>query len=235
MTFIVAIQLNDSIIVASDNKKVSQQKNGIIKFSTEKILKMHSWQNGIITGSGEYQVISRAVKLFKNLPTPSIEDLPNYLLISRIIRESEIGNGLYQVENSKLLCSSSNDKGAQLYKIEKFSPQQDYFSTPLEPNEIIIWLVHPNIDVIVSNLQSLYAELKDYSAFSNKADWMNYYIKQLSLIFRKQSQHDKLMSKSFDIFFQNKDDYIFGHISNTHNTALEFQIYSSKNKYVNKQ
>lgn len=26
MTFIVAIQLNDSIIVASDNKKVSQQK-----------------------------------------------------------------------------------------------------------------------------------------------------------------------------------------------------------------
>ncbi len=235
MTFIVAIQLNDSIIVASDNKKVSQQKDGIIKFSTEKILKMHSWQNGIITGSGEYQVISRAVKLFKNLPTPSIEDLSHCLLISRIIRESEIGNGLYQVENSKLLCSSSNDKGAQLYKIEKFSPQEDYFSTPLEPNEIIIWLAHPNIDVIASNLQSLYIGLKDYSVFSSKTDWINYYIKQLSPIFKIQSQIDRLMSQSFDIFFQNKDDYIFGHISNTHNTALEFQIYSSKNKYVSKQ
>ncbi|MDD9315060.1 hypothetical protein [Acinetobacter lactucae] len=215
MTFIVAIQLNDSIIVASDNKKVSQQKDGIIKFSPEKILKMHSWQNGIITGSGEYQVISRAVKLFKNLPTPSIEDLPHCLLISRIIRESEIGNGLYQVENSKLLCSSSNDKGAQLYKIEKFSPQQDYFSTPLEPNEIMIWLVHPNIDVIVSNLQSLYAGLKDYSAFSNKTDWMNYYIKQFSPIFKIQSQIDPLMSQSFDIFLQSRSESLLKHVPNT--------------------
>jgi len=215
MTFIVAIQLNDSIIVASDNKKVSQQKDGIIKFSPEKILKMHSWQNGIITGSGEYQVISRAVNLFKNLPIPSIEDLPYCLVISRIIRESEIGNDLYQVENSKLLCSSYNDNGAQLYKIEKFSSQQDYFAIPLEPNEIIIWLVHPNIDVIASNLQSLYAGLKDYSVFSNQTGWMNYYIKQLSPIFKIQSQIDPLMSQSFDIFLQSRNESLLNHVPNT--------------------
>ena len=215
MTFIVAIQLNDSIIVASDNKKVSQQKDGIIKFSPEKILKMHSWQNGIITGSGEYQVISRAVNLFKNLPTPSIEDLPHCLVISKIIRESEIGNDLYQVENSKLLCSSYNDNGAQLYKIEKFSTQQDYFSIPLESNEIIIWLAHPNIDVIASNLQSLYVGLKDYSVFSSKTDWMNYYIKQLSPIFKIQSQIDPLMSQSFDIFLQSRSEFLLNHVPNT--------------------
>jgi len=215
MTFIVAIQLNDSIIVASDNKKVSQQKDGIIKFSPEKILKMHTWQNGIITGSGEYQVISRAVNLFKNLPTPSIEDLPHCLVISRIIRESEIGNDLYQVENSKLLCSSYNDNGTQLYKIEKFSTQQDYFSIPLESNEIIIWLAHPNIDVIASNLQSLYVGLKDYSVFSSKTDWMNYYIKQLSPIFKIQSQIDPLMSQSFDIFFQSRSEFLLKHVPNT--------------------
>ncbi|MFI8144563.1 hypothetical protein [Acinetobacter sp. ABJ_C5_2] len=215
MTFIVAIQLNDSIIVASDNKKVSQQKDGIIKFSPEKILKMHSWQNGIITGSGEYQVISRAVNLFKNLPTPSIEDLPHCLVISKIIRESEIGNDLYQVENSKLLCSSYNDNGAQLYKIEKFSTQQDYFSIPLESNEIIIWLAHHNIDVIASNLQSLYVGLKDYSVFSSKTDWMNYYIKQLSPIFKIQSQIDPLMSQSFDIFLQSRSEFLLNHVPNT--------------------
>lgn len=214
MTFIVAIQLNDSIIVASDNKKVSQQKDGIIKFSPEKILKIHSWQNGIITGSGEYQVINRAVNLFKNLPTPSIKDLPHCLFISRIIRESEIGNDLYQVENSKLLCSSYNDTGAQLYKIEKFSPQQEYFTIPLEPNEIIIWLAHPNIDVIVSNLQSLYAELKDYSFFPNKTDCINYYIKQLSPIFKIQSQIDPLMSQSFDIFLQSRSESFLSHVPN---------------------
>jgi len=214
MTFIFAIQLNDSIIVASDNKKVSQEKDGIIKFAPEKILKIHSWQNGIITGSGEYQVISRAVNLFKNLSTPAIEDLPHCLLISRIIRESEIGNDLFQVENSKLLCSSYNDNGAQLYKIEKFSPQQDYFLIPLERNEINILLAHPNIDVIISNLQSLYTELKDYSVFPNKIECMNYYIKQLSPIFKIQSQIDPLMSQSFDIFLQSRSEFLLNHVSN---------------------
>lgn len=222
MTFIVAIQLNDSIIVASDNKKVSQQKNGIAQFSNEKILKMHLWQNGVITGTGEYKVIRQAANLFKNLPIPTLEDLPHCLLISKLMRESEVGAGFYQVENSKLLCSSYTENRAQLYKIEKFSPDQEYFITPLEPNEIVIWLFQPDIEMITNKLKSLYAGLKDYSFFSNKTDWVNYYISQLSAIFRKQSQHDKFMSESFDIFFQNKDDYIFGHISNAQTTHLDF-------------
>ncbi|CAI3137353.1 hypothetical protein MWMV8_MWMV8_01115 [Acinetobacter calcoaceticus] len=222
MTFIVAIQLNDSIIVASDNKKVSQQEDGIIQFSHEKISKIHLWENGIITGTGEYQVISRAVNLFKNLPIPSLEELPNCLLISKLIREAEMGTGFYQIENTKLLCSSYTEHRAQLYKIEKFSPEQNYLSTPLESNEILIWLFQPNIDVIASNLQSLYAGLRSCSFFSDKTDWINYYIQQLSEIFRKQSQHDKLMSESFDIFFQTKDEYIFGHIPNTQTTSLDF-------------
>jgi hypothetical protein len=31
------------------------------------------------------------------------------------------------------------------------------------------------------------------------------------------------MSHSFDIFFQTKDEYVFGHLPNTQNEALEIQ------------
>lgn len=40
MTFIVAIQLNDSIIVASDNKKVTVNLKGDLNFSNESISKI---------------------------------------------------------------------------------------------------------------------------------------------------------------------------------------------------
>ncbi len=47
MTFIVAIQLNDSIIVTADNKKVILKENGEMQFKTEETKKIHSWDNGI--------------------------------------------------------------------------------------------------------------------------------------------------------------------------------------------
>jgi hypothetical protein len=57
MTFIVAIQLNDSIIIASDNKKVTINPDGTLNFPNESISKMFPWKNGIITGTGEYFLI----------------------------------------------------------------------------------------------------------------------------------------------------------------------------------
>lgn len=38
MTFIVAIQLNDSVVVASDNKKITIKEDGTIQFSNVKRL-----------------------------------------------------------------------------------------------------------------------------------------------------------------------------------------------------
>jgi len=56
MTFIIAIQLNDSIIVAADNKEVilkEDQSNELLERSTSKL---HAWSEGIVTGTGEYYV-----------------------------------------------------------------------------------------------------------------------------------------------------------------------------------
>ena len=223
MTFIIAIQLNDSAIIAADNKKIVLKETKESQFSIEMASKIYPWDNGIITGTGEDYVVSRSIELFKKLAHSDLNKLPQCLEISRQMRELEIGTNYFQVENTKLLCSSYSEHGAQLYKIERFDPLQPYKLIAVKPLDISVWLFHPNIESISTDLQHLYRDLKDYSTFSNPTDWVNYYISRIAPIYQKQSQYDPLMSQSFDIFFQNKDKYIFGHISNTQDEPLEIR------------
>lgn len=44
---------------------------------------------------------------------------------------------------------------------------------------------------------------------------VNYYIIRITPIYQNQSLYDPLMSQSFDIFFQTKDNYYFSHVPNT--------------------
>ncbi|TQR64460.1 hypothetical protein [Acinetobacter sp. RF14B] len=232
MTFIIAIQLNDSIIVTADNKKVVLKETGEIKFSPEKTAKIYSWDKGIITGTGESYVISRSIELFKQLAHLDINKFPQCLDISKQIRELEIGTDYFQVENTKLLCSSYSEHGAQLYMIQRFEPSESYELSAIPPMDITVWLFHPHIDFISKDLQNLYGDLKDYAAFTDKVDWINYYINRLAPIYQKQSQQDPLMSQSFDFFFQAENEYITGHIPNTQKTALEFKEISTKSDSI---
>ncbi|AMW77501.1 hypothetical protein AMD27_00305 [Acinetobacter sp. TGL-Y2] len=223
MTFIIAIQLNDSIIVAADNKEIilkEDQPNQLIDNLTSKI---HAWDEGIITGTGESYVINRSIALFKEFARSELESLPQCLEISRQIREHEIGTDHFQVQNTKLLCSSYSEKGAQLYKVERIDDEKSYSMTVVEPMDITVWMFNPNVESITLDLKNLYLDLKDYSVFANQTDWMNHYINRITPIYQKQSQVDSLMSQSFDIFFQSKDEYVFGHIPNTHNKAIELK------------
>ena len=81
---------------------------------------------------------------------------------------------------------------------------------------------------VVQIYGSTLVNLRDYDFFNSQAEWINYYINHLAPIYQKQSLQDSLMSQSFDIFFQSKDEYVFGHIPNTQTTALEFSEISSK-------
>ncbi|MGK8803576.1 hypothetical protein [Acinetobacter seifertii] len=215
MTFIVAIQLNDSIIIASDNKKVTISNDGSLNISNENLSKMFPWKRGIITGTGEYYVISRSVKIFNNFKALPSQFLSDCLEISRKLREFEIGKDYYQVANTKLMFSSYTETGAQLYRVEAFDPNGPYQVTAAEPMDITIWLFNPYIETIAVNLKELYEDLKDRAFFNNNNEWIDYYIKRLAPIFKKQSQQDWLMSQSFDVFFQTKDQSIYDQIQNT--------------------
>ncbi|MEI1703157.1 hypothetical protein V8P79_12065 [Acinetobacter baumannii] len=214
MTFIVAIQLNDSIIVASDNKKITLNPEGSLNISTENISKIFPWKNGIITGTGEYYVISRTVSIFNNLDGLLPKYLPDCLDISRRLRECEIGKDYFQVASTKLMYSTYTETGAQLYRVEAFNPDDKYQVTAAEPMDVTIWLFSPSIETIAVNLQELYEDLKDRSSFKNNNEWINYYIERLAPIFKKQSQQDWLMSQSFDILFQSKEGFIYDQIPN---------------------
>ncbi|HCA5286824.1 hypothetical protein ACG9XL_17270 [Acinetobacter nosocomialis] len=214
MTFIVAIQLNDSIIIASDNKNATILEDGTLTFPKDHISKLFPWKNGIVTGTGEYYVISRAVKIFNNFKKLPPQYFADCLEISRKIREFEIGKGYYQVDNTKLMYSTYTDNGAQLYRVESFDPNEKYQVTAAEKMDITIWLFNPTIETIALNLKDLYDDLKDRSYFKNNEEWVNYYIERLSPIFKKQSIQDIYMSQSFDVFFQTKDQYIYGHFPN---------------------
>lgn len=79
MTFIVAIQLNDSIIITADNKKVILKETGEIEFKSDISSKIYAWDQGVITGTGESYVINRAVKLFKKIADSTVDKLPQCL------------------------------------------------------------------------------------------------------------------------------------------------------------
>ena len=89
MTFIIAIQLNDSIIVTSDRKEIVINETTAIQFKNKPICKINAWDKGIITGTGELTVIQRSIKLFKTVAQSDLTKLPICLDISRKIRELE--------------------------------------------------------------------------------------------------------------------------------------------------
>ena len=223
MTFIIAMQLNDSIVVAADNKEVILKGEEISNFNEGYTSKIYAWNSGIITGTGESYVINRSIALFQKIAQSELKYLPHCLNISRQIREVELGAEHYQIQNTKLLCSSYSEQGAQLYKIERFDSKEEYSITAIDCMDITVWLFNPNIEKIIDDLRLLYADLKDYACFSNQKDWMNYYINRIAPIYQKQSQQDSMMSQSFDIFFQTKDEYVFGHIPNRQTATIEFK------------
>lgn len=137
-----------------------------------------------------------------------------------MIRELEADHD--QIKTTQLLYSDNNDMGAQLFTICPDS-HGEYEIRRCKPNEIILWLFNPDVSEITSILKDLYSNLKSYQFFKNQTEWVSYYISYLKNIYKKQSQIDNLMSQSFDVFFQSKNNYIHGHIPNTHNETLYFK------------
>ncbi len=220
MTFIVAIQLRDSIVVAADNKYLTLKNKELNHFEEYMHSKLYTWHSGIITGTGEHYVIDKAVRLFINNADSDIEKLPTCLNISRQIREMEVGQH-EQIQSSKLLYSKYSENGAKLFAIEPTEEIGTYRTTKFKENDLIIWLFNPNIHSISKNLKSLYTNLRSLESFAQVENWINYYISALTEIYAKQSHIDSCMSSSFDIFFQTKDQYFYKHIQNNETLHLK--------------
>ena len=220
MTFIVAVQLKDSIVVAVDNKYLTLENKELDHFEEHISSKLYTWHSGIITGTGEHYVIDKAVRLFINNVDSNIEKLPTCLNISRQIREMEVGQH-EQIQSSKLLYSEYSENGAKLFAIEPTKELGKYQTTEFKENDLIIWLFNPNIQSISENLKTLYSNPRPKTSFNRIEDWLDYYISTIAEIYAKQSCVDTWMSSSLDIFFQTKDQYFYKHIQNNQTLYLK--------------
>ena len=203
MTFIVAVQLKDSIVVAVDNKYLTLKDKEQDHFEEHLSSKLYAWHSGIITGTGEHYVIDKAVRLFINNVGSDIKKLPTCLNISRQIREMEVEEH-DQIQSSKLLYSQYSENGAKLFAIEPIEETGKYQTTEFKENDLIIWLFNPNIQSISENLKTLYSNPRPKASFDRIEDWLDYYISALAEIYTKQSYVDSWMSSSFDVFFKPK-------------------------------
>ncbi|MBI0396201.1 hypothetical protein [Acinetobacter bereziniae] len=224
MTFILAIQLKDSAIVASDHQSAILHEDGFLDFSEEKIRKMHYWEEGMITGSGEYHVVQRAFEIFSLIACSNIQKLPECLEISRRARELEVGTDYSQIQRTKLLCSRFTEQGAQLYTVGRLDHRDNYTMTAIEPMKISLWMFNPDVSAVITDLQYLFDHLRNYSSFKSLNDWFEYYIPQIARIYKKQSKHDAFMSESFDIYFQNKENYYSGPVPNRSEKIAKISI-----------
>ena len=213
MTFIIAVQLKDSIVIAVDNKYLMLKNKEKDHFEEHHSSKLYAWHSGIITGTGEHYVIDKAVCLFINNADSDMQKLPTCLNISRQIREMEVGQH-EQIHSSKLLYSQYSENGAKLFAIEPTEELGKYQTTQFKENDLIIWLFNPSIQSISENLKTLYSNPRSKASFDRIEDWLDYYISAIAEIYAKQSCVDLLMSSSFNIFFQTKDQYFYKYIQN---------------------
>lgn len=220
MTFIIAVQLKDSIVVAIDNKHLILKDKKLDQYQEYNSSKLYAWHSGIMTGTGEHYVIDKAIRLFLNNADSDLEKLPTCLNISRQIREMEVGYH-EQIQTSKLLYSSYSENGAKLFSVEPTEELGKDQTIEFKENDVIIWLFNPNIQSISENLKSLYSNPQPKTSFDRIEDWLDYYISAIAEIYAKQSCVDSCMSRSFDIFFQTKDQYFYKHIENDQNLILK--------------
>lgn len=220
MTFIIAVQLEDSIVVAIDNKHLILKDKKLDQYQEYNSSKLYAWHSGIMAGTGEHYVIDKAIRLFTNNADSELEKLPRCLNISRQIREMEIGQH-EQIQAAKLLYSCYSENGAKLFSVEPTEELGKYQTNEFKENDLIIWLFNPNIQNISENLKSLYAHPRSHASFHRVEDWIDYYISAIAEIYAKQSDVDPWMSRSFNIFFQTKNQYFYKHIENDQNLILK--------------
>ncbi len=210
MTLIVAIQAKDSIILSADKRFIYTDNQDIDTplFHSDEC-KLHLWEKGAMTGSGEFLVIQETNQWLHK--TQNILSLPKKLNDIKKKRIIEIGQH-EQIINSKIIFSiKDKDDTPQLYavgldnKLDKLNPTDVSILLPLK---------YDFSSESVLGLQNLYSGIQDYNRFANNQSWISHYLNLLSNIYKKQSLSCESISADFHVFFQSSSYSTIVHIIN---------------------
>lgn len=206
MTFIIAIQLEDSVIVAADNRMTIETASHENRYA-DTLQKIRFWSKGMISGAGESQLLERVFDHFQQHSNP--RQLPVLLHEANQLRRLEIGQHP-QLEKTRLIYSCVTPTGVGLQTISY--ENQHIAVHSIDPMTIELFVFNQDISPIYQQLIVLQQNLRNPQQCDSLSDWINYYKKPLSVIFKQFSLADHTVSASFDIYFQTPTQQLMQHI-----------------------
>ncbi|WP_189373171.1 hypothetical protein [Vogesella alkaliphila] len=197
MTFIIAIQTEDSVILAADNIFVLKNKKNICH---EEIMasKIHHWDNGIFTGTGDYFITDRMLNHLLN--GNELSSLPSLLEKEKQRRRQQVGQH-EQIDVTTLILSAQTMHGPRLHIVNSVSVDQ------VSPNELLMFFPfgYDFFSVSSKAVRNLNASLRSRYSFPNHQEWFDFYTSKFSEIYALQHQYNPQISKSYHASFQAKD------------------------------
>ena len=206
MTFIVAIQLEDNVVVATDNR-ITIENSSAESRHADTLQKIRFWPQGIITGTGESLALERIFKSFQQNNNP--EQLSALLRDGCEARRLEIGEHT-QLKKTRLLYSCFTNEGIRLKTVGRFS--ENIIVNAIEPMTMELFVFNEDISPIYQELIHLQQSLRNPQQCRSTGEWMHTYIAPLTTIFKKFSQADQTVSASFDIYFQTPTQQFLQHV-----------------------
>lgn len=195
MTFIIALQADDSIIVSADNKLLLSSKDQGIDKKDISANKIHCWSDGILTGVGEYCIIYRMLGHLRN--NVSLSRLPLLLNREKEYRRCEVGD-CEQIDITQLIISTAISPKPQLYIVNSFSVES------ISPGEVLMFfpMGYDFLSASAHAIEDLHSSVKNKSDFPSCSAWMGFYMDKFSEIYAVQNKSNELISRSYHVCFQ---------------------------------
>ena len=214
LTFIIAIQAEDSIVVSSDTRKFTLNNHHQLQPNyADTIKKMEIWQSGVFASNG-IDLIGNQV--FNQLcKEGDINRVQSWLVATAndvAHRFSETHSVLSeQIACTQIYCSYPTPQRPQLRSIS----QSDVKA--FEINSLGLMTYQKDLSAILPLLQSLQQNIKARYKFVDNKDWMGYYVECFQNIFYEMNKANDWVSQDFHVYFEDCTDRFFGHIPNQKN------------------
>ncbi|OHX10520.1 hypothetical protein BI347_22350, partial [Chromobacterium sphagni] len=194
MTFIIAMQAEDSLIVSADNTTIAFTNSTAFRRSIA-CQKLHEWPGGVFTGTGEYGVVQRTLGHLTR--GAALASLPVLLAREKECRRQEAGPN-EQIDITGLILSAPTPQGPRLHIVTDDAIEQ------IGPGELLMFfpLNHDFLSASSEAIHDLNASLWAKSNFATPDEWISFYAEKFSEIYALQNQNNELISRSFHIYFQ---------------------------------
>lgn len=207
MTFIIAMQAEDSLIISADNTAIAFSNRTAVRqnIACQKLL---DWPGGVFTGTGEYGVVQRTLRHLTR--GAALSSLPALLAHEKDYRHQEAGPS-EQIDITRLILSAPTPQGSRLHIVTDDTIEQ------IVPGELLMFfpLDYDFFAASSEAIGDLNATLRPKSAFASPGEWISFYADKFARIYALQSQNNELISRSFHIHFQTEEQSLMFFVENS--------------------